>query len=553
MVGVGVGQAGVGESLLEKFRGNDVLLFENPDEHDADQVAEDGLALGEVFALLQAPRPLGHFLVELLAQRGDFQGFQELGGGQAVAGLFQPQQQPVDGGAGRWGRHGGVESGGHVDPAGGGDGQAGLDVAVVGDGVSQGRGCVARGGGGESAGAKGRFGAVETFFRVADVADDGQDSPLVEHGWSVGVDGDGPGVGVALPIVVVGVAADSLQVRVGGQVGLYQGRRFAQQASQDGFRLGIVAHGGEEAVGAVLRRGRGRLGSGGGKAFPGKAGDQFGQLFPERRRQLRERGPAGLRQAPEVPLGDEPGVGLGGGAGPPVDAPLHAVGEDAHGVGAAGAVLLQVTLYLAVGRLGTGAARRALVEIHANLFRFHDDGGVAGVVVDRLEIAGIVGPVSADFMFGYPVSGGVAQGDEDGPYQRVLGNVFIDNAAAIDVAQPVAERVGNGVDGAGAGGGSHGVSIYRRRVMVKLKEETAPTSRPFRRRPKSKRGANLPPIPAPTSRIPAKAGIQRRLPLVTFPMPGAFWIPACAGTTGEGRERRRARPKRYLCYNGYHK
>ena len=40
------------------------------------------------------------------------------------------------------------------------------------------------------------------------------------------------------------------------------------------------------------------------------------------------------------------------------------------------------------------------------------------------------------------------------------------------------------------------------------------------------------PDSAGTQAFPAKAGMQNRLAMVTFPMPGAFWIPAFAGKTG---------------------
>ena len=153
MVGIGRRQGGPGKSLLEQFRRDDILLFQNPGEHRPYQMAQHGLPLRPPLAGLPVGRPPGDFPIELLAEGGRFQRQQQLLGGQPAGRRpMQQLQQPVGGGPGRGRGQSGVKGGGHIDLPIGRHRQPGLPRPIVPGGVSQQYGGPARVGGGKGPG-----------------------------------------------------------------------------------------------------------------------------------------------------------------------------------------------------------------------------------------------------------------------------------------------------------------------------------------------------------------------------------------------------------------
>ena len=125
-----------------------------------------------------------------------------------------------------------------------------------------------------------------------------------------------------------------------------------------------------------------------------------------------------MSQRLKVILGNELHIRRGGIGNAPVDAPLDAVGQHADGIGAAGNVLFEVTLYLPVGRAVASLAGGSAVKIDARLFRFYDDGGVAGRGGNGMQKAGFVQTVALLAVLRYPMRGRVAQSIEGRPYQQ---------------------------------------------------------------------------------------------------------------------------------------
>ena len=130
-------------------------------------------------------------------------------------------------------------------------------------------------------------------------------------------------------------------------------------------------------------------------------------------------------------------VGIGGIANAPIDTPFRAVGEHAEGAGAAGDVLLEVTLYLPVG--GT-IASHGLVKVGSVFFGLDDDGGVAGAGVDDVQEAGFVEAVPLLAVLRYAVRCRVAQRVERRLYQQRQGGRFVDQfSPAGNVPHPFAQ------------------------------------------------------------------------------------------------------------------
>ena len=289
------------ESPLKEFRRDDVFLFEDPGEHYAHQVAQHGLALRAVFAVLHPPRPLGDFAVKLLPQRRRLQGRQQPLGGQPgfVAGAItitgtgglEQRQQLGDGGAGGRRGQGGVKGRRHIDLPAGGHGQPGFQGAVGRFRIDAHGGGVGGPGAGKGAGAQG--GVRPAQFPpgiVLLILHGGDDCLIARQIRLVGLDGHAGRIGVVRPIRVVGIFADALQVDGGPQVGLDDGVRFGEQGAQNRFRLPAGGDGGKEGVGRVGRRltrpaRHGAIGDvGAGQPF-----HQLGQLLPDGRRQRGQR------------------------------------------------------------------------------------------------------------------------------------------------------------------------------------------------------------------------------------------------------------------------
>ena len=326
VVAVEVGQVGVGEGALEQFLRDDALLFEDPREHHAHQVAQDGLPLPQVLPRLHPPRPLRDVLVELLAERSGLQRSQQAVGGERAIPGAEKEQEFGDGGAGGRGGQRRIERRGHIDLPACGDGEARFDAAVRRGAAGQHDRRAGFVDACECSGADRRVPPGKSVDGVVAEVHRRDDDALAGQTGAGGAQRGPGGVGVGFPIGVVGVFANAQQRHVLRQVGLDEGGGVVQHRANEVFGEPVPGDVREQRVGGVGRlRGRRRL-EPRLDALPSEQGVEAGQQFADFLRL--EGGLALLGDGAEVALDDEFEVGVGRVARPAVDAPLDAVGQD---------------------------------------------------------------------------------------------------------------------------------------------------------------------------------------------------------------------------------
>ena len=446
MVVVLIGQVGLDERRLEQLLWDDALLSQYPREHHAHQMPQDRLTLGQFLAVLHSPCPLCRLSVEPLPQRRNLQGGKEIVPSQTVVRISEHLQQLRDGGARGRRRQGRLENRRHVHLPTNRNRHPRLNRASrprlrrVCEHDRNAR--LVRPS--ERPGAERRVRTVETrTIRIVPILHSRDYRMPASQGLLFGLYWNTLGVGVCLPVAVVRILANAVQTHVSSKIGLEDDARLVEHLLHDVLRTHILRNGNQELIGQVGRR----------QKFDPICRPSFYRL---RRKQIHQSGdlithlrfqrdrpnPTTPRKRLEVVLADELDIRRLWITDPAVDAPFHAVRQDAYSVLSTGPMLPQVPLNLPVGRAVPPPSLRRPVEIHvrAILLHFHDDRRMSRSIVYLAQEARLVDPPPRLAVFRNAMRRRIPQRLQQRQDENLERSSLVDQLApASDVPKPIAQ------------------------------------------------------------------------------------------------------------------